>query len=90
MSKKYDYSKIHYDGDFRKKMIRIADSLEEYVNYIKTYIIFNNMSEDEYNEHMETAEKINKKLRKGDISVFNIDELNNLLDNGYDITFDSD
>ena len=49
MSKKYDYSKIHYDGDFRKRMCKIADSLEEYINYIKTYIIFNNMSEDEYN-----------------------------------------
>ena len=90
MSKKYDYSKIHYDGDFRKRMCKIADSLEEYINYIKTYIIFNNMSEDEYNEHIQTAEKLIKKLRKGDISVFNIDELNNLLDNGYDITFGSD
>lgn len=90
MSKKYDYSKIHYDGDFRKRMCKIADSLEEYINYIKTYIIFNNMSEDEYNEHIQTAEKLIKKLRKGDISVFNIDELNNLLDNGHDITFDSD
>ena len=89
MSKKYDYSKIHYDGDFRKKMNKIADSLDEYINYIKTYIIFNNMSEDEYNENIQIAEKLIKKLRKGDPSVFNIDELNNLLDNGYDITFES-
>ena len=89
MKIKYDYSKIHYDGDFRKKMNQIADSLDEYINYIKTYIIFNNMSEDEYNENIQIAEKLIKKLRKGDPSVFNIDELNNLLDNGYDITFES-
>ena len=86
MSKKYDYSKIHYDGDFKKKMSKIADSLEEYLSYIKTYIIFNNMTEDEYNEHIATAEKLIKKLRKGDPSVFNIDELNELLVSGYDIT----
>lgn len=90
MSKDYDYSKIHYDGDFKKKMTKIADSLEEYVNYIKTYIIFNNMTEDEYNEHIKIVEKLIKKLRKGDPSVFNIDELNNILDNGYDITFESE
>ena len=84
MSKKYDYSKIHYDGDFTIIMTKIADSLEEYINYIKTYIIFNNMNEDEYNEYMNTAEKLIKKLRKGDPSVFNIDELNQLLDNGED------
>lgn len=86
MSKTYDYSKIHYDGNFKEKMSIIADSLEEYINYIKTYVIFNNMSEDEYNKYISTAEKLIKKLRKGDPSVFNIKELNNLLDAGYDIS----
>ena len=90
MSKKYDYSKIHYDGDIKELMTNIADNLEEYLIYVKTYAIFDGMSEEEWNENMKTAEKLIKKLRKGDPSVFNINELNNALDSEHDIILGSD
>ena len=75
----YDYSDINYSGDIRHLMSDIADSLEGYIDYIETFVIFSGITEKEWEKNIKTVKKLIKKLRKGNPSVFNIDELNNVL-----------
>lgn len=79
----YDYSDIHYDGDFRELCQKIANSIEEFMELMETYAIFDGMTEDEWNSNIKKLKKLCKKLRKGDPSVFDIDRLNELLDSGH-------
>ena len=81
----YDYSDIHYRGDIRKVMNAIADSLEDYINYIEVYIIFEGITEDDWIKNMKIAKKLIKKLRQGNPDVFDIPSLNELLDSGHDL-----
>ena len=76
---KYDYSDINYDGDFRKVMKQHAKAIKGYIKYIEVYAIFEGMTEEEWEENMKIAKKLIKKLKKGDPSVYNIDELNSTL-----------
>ena len=76
---KYDYSDINYDGDFRKVMKEHAKAIKGYIRYLEVYAIFEGMTEDEWKENIKIAKKLIKKLKKGDPSVYNIEELNNTL-----------
>lgn len=75
----YDYSDINYDGDIRKMMKELADSIKGYIKYMEVYVIFEGVTEDEWKKNMKVAKKLIKKLKKGDPSVFNIDVLNEML-----------
>lgn len=75
----YDYSDINYNGDIRKLMTQIADSIEEYVDSINSYFIFDGVHKDEWDMMEKKIKKLIKKLRKGDPSVFDIQTLNEVL-----------
>lgn len=76
---KYDYSDFNYDGDFLGLMRKIADSIESYIDYMETYAIYEGVTESEWNKNIKIANKLIKKLRKGDPSVFNVEALNDIL-----------
>lgn len=81
----YDYSDINYNGDIRKFMTNIADSIEVYIDFIETYAIFEGITEDAWKQNMKIAKKLIKKLRKGDPSVFNISKLNEVISSNHKI-----
>lgn len=80
-----DFSDIDYNGNFHKVMKQMADSLEYYINTADTDFIFDGISEDEWKKNVAIVEKLIKKLRKGDTSVFDIPTLNEVLSQGHQL-----
>lgn len=81
----YDYSDINYSGDIRKLMKQMANSLECYIDFIETYAIFEGITEDEWQKNVKNIKKLIKKLRKGDPSVFDINNMNEVLTQGHQL-----
>ncbi len=81
----FDYSDINYNGDIRKLMLNIAESIEGYLDYMETYAIIEGISEEEWEKNMKIGKKLIKKLRKGDPSVFDIPTLNEVLSSDHQL-----
>ena len=81
----FDYSDINYNGDIRKLMNDIADSIEGFLDYLEVYIIFEGASEKKLKKNINICKELIKKLRKGDPSVFDISALNEILASGHNL-----
>lgn len=78
----YDYTDIHCDEvDLRKSMKGMSKSLQLYMDTINNYAILEGVKEEKWKEDMRTVDRLIKKLKEGDPSVFNNDSLNEYLDN---------
>jgi hypothetical protein len=78
--KEYDYSEFNYEGDMKEMMRETAESIQQFVDYMEEYTIFEGMTDEEWKENSKTLKKLIKKLKKGDPSVFNVEVFNELND----------
>ena len=77
----YDYSDIHCDEDeLREIMKNMAKSIQMYVETISMYAILEGVTEKTWEDNIKTAKKLVKKLKNGDPSVFNVEALNDYLE----------
>ena len=81
-SNEYDYSELHYDGDIRKMMKKMAKNLNQYINCVTQYTIIEGVTEEEFKKALKKAKKLIKKLNDGDPSVFNVERFNEIVDSG--------
>lgn len=60
----------------------LAKTLEVYSQFIKDFVIFENMPRKKYDEMLNTIDKVSKRLKKGKDKDFKLEELKNAIENG--------
>lgn len=60
----------------------LAKALEVYSQFIKDFVIFEDMPRKKYDEMMDTLDKVSKRLKKGKDKDFKLEELKVAIKNG--------
>lgn len=79
------YEELHYNGDVPALLNRIADSMENFLSAVETYVILDGERQESYKENYDLIKGMVKKLRKGKLSPLNVERINDALDSGQSI-----